>query len=114
MGAVTTIGVDIAKSVFQVHGIDAAGEVVFRRRLTRARVVPFFAKLAGCLVGMEACATSHYWARELIKLGHDVRLMPPSYVKTIREASEERHGRCGSDLRGGNQTDDALRGGEVT
>ena len=81
MGTVMTIGVDIAKSVFQVHGIDAAGEVVFRRRLTRARVVPFFAKLAGCLVGMEACATSHYWARELIKLGHDVRLMPPSYVK---------------------------------
>ena len=81
MGGVRTIGLDIAKSVFQVHGIDAAGEVVFRRRLTRVRVVPFFAKLAGCLVGMEACATSHYWARELIKLGHDVRLMPPSYVK---------------------------------
>ena len=112
MGAVTTIGVDIAKSVFQAHGIDATGEVVFRRRLTRARVVPFFAKLAGCLIGMEACATSHYWARELIKLGHDVRLMPPSYV--VREASEEKHGRCRSDLLGGDQTDDAIRGGEVT
>src|SRR5215510_10877297 len=81
MGQITTIGLDIAKSIFQVHGIDAAGEVVLRRRLTRGRVVPFFEKLAPCLVGMEACATSHYWARELIKLGHDVRLMPPSYVK---------------------------------
>ena len=81
MGQVTTIGLDIAKSIFQVHGIDATGDVVIRRRLTRARVVPFFEKLAPCLVGVEACATSHHWARELRKLGHDVRLMPPSYVK---------------------------------
>jgi transposase len=78
---ITTIGLDIAKSVFQVHGIDATGEVLLRRRLTRARVLPFFAKLGPCLIGIEACATSHYWARELRKLGHDVRLMPPSYVK---------------------------------
>jgi len=81
MGQVTTIGVNIAKSVFQVHGVDATGEVILRRRLTRARVVPFFAKLAPCLVGIEACATSYHWARELRKLGHEVRLMPPSYVK---------------------------------
>jgi len=81
MGQITTIGLDIAKSVFQVHGIDATGEVVLRRRLTRARVVPFFAKLAPCLVGIEACASAHYWGRELKKLGHDARLMPPSYVK---------------------------------
>jgi len=81
MGQVTTIGLDIAKSVFQVHGIDANGEVVLRRRLTRARLLPVFTKLTPCLVGIEACATSHYWARELRKLGHDVRLMPPSYVK---------------------------------
>jgi len=78
---ITTIGLDIAKSVFQVHGIDAAGEILLRRRLTRARVLPFFAKLGPCLIGIEACATSHYWARELRELGHDVRLMPPSYVK---------------------------------
>jgi transposase len=78
---ITTIGLDIAKSVFQVHGIDAAGEVLLRRRLTRARVLPFFAKLGPCLIGIEACATSHYWARQLRELGHDVRLMPPSYVK---------------------------------
>ena len=81
MQAVTTIGLDIAKSVFQVHGIDATGEVVLRRRLTRARLVPFFAKLAPCLVGIEACASAHHWGRELRKLGHDARLMPPSYVK---------------------------------
>ena len=74
MGQVTTIGLDIAKSIFQVHGVDAAGDIVARRRLTRARVVPFFEKLAPCLVGMEACASSHHWARELRKLGHDVRL----------------------------------------
>jgi len=78
---ITTIGLDIAKSVFQVHGIDAAGEILLRRRLTRARVLPFFAELGPCLIGIEACATSHYWARELRELGHDVRLMPPSYVK---------------------------------
>ena len=81
MERVTTIGLDIAKSVFQVHGIDATGEVVLRRRVMRARMLAFFGKLAPCLIGIEACATSHYWARELRKLGHDVRLMPPSYVK---------------------------------
>ena len=80
-GTVATIGLDIAKSTFQVHGVDATGDVVLRRRLTRTRVLPFFEKLAPCLVGMEACASSHHWARELRKLGHDVRLMPPSYVK---------------------------------
>ena len=81
MGQVTTIGLDIAKSVFQVHGVDAEGGVVLRRRLTRARMLPFFAKLGPCKIGIEACATSHHWARQLRALGHDVRLMPPSYVK---------------------------------
>jgi len=81
MEKITTIGLDIAKSVFQVHGVDAAGEVVVRKRLSRARVIPFFAKLPRCLVGIEACNTSHHWARELIALGHDVRLMPAQYVK---------------------------------
>ena len=78
---ITTIGLDLAKSVFQVHGVDASGEVVVRKSLRRAQVLPFFAKLPPCLVGMEACGTSHHWARELIKLGHEVRLMPPAYVK---------------------------------
>ena len=74
MGEVTTIGLDIAKSVFQVHGVDAEGQVVIRQRLTRARVLKFFARLPKCLVGIEACATSHHWAWELLALGHDVRL----------------------------------------
>ena len=81
MGPVVTIGLDIAKSVFQVHGVDAEGGVVIRQKLTRARLLKFFGKLDPCLVGIEACGTSHHWARELIELGHDVRLMPPSYVK---------------------------------
>jgi len=81
MEKIATVGLDIAKSVFQVHGIDVVGEVVVRKRLSRARVIPFFAKLPRCLVGIEACSTSHHWARELIALGHDVRLMPAQYVK---------------------------------
>jgi len=75
---ISTIGLDLAKSVFQVHAINDAGEVVVRKALRRSQVLPFFAKLPPCLVGMEACGTSHYWARELIKLGHEVRLMPPA------------------------------------
>jgi hypothetical protein len=81
MGTITTIGLDIAKSVFQVHGIDATGEVIVRRRLSRVRVLGFFEKLPRCLIGIEACNTSHHWARELIALGHEVRLMPAQYVK---------------------------------
>jgi transposase len=78
---ITTIGLDLAKHVFQVHAVDAAGSVVLRRRLRRAQVHAFFAGLAPCLVGMEACATAHFWARELRSLGHEVRLMPAQYVK---------------------------------
>lgn len=78
---ITTIGLDLAKSVFQVHGIDVAGKVVVAKALRRGQVLGFFAKLPRCLVGMEACATAHYWAREVSKLGHEVRLIPPAYVK---------------------------------
>ncbi len=78
---VTTIGLDLAKNIFHIHGVTADGNVAFNRALRRGQVVPFFAKLAPCLVGMEACGTSHFWARELTKLGHAVRLMPPIYVK---------------------------------
>src|SRR5260370_42030239 len=81
MKTITTIGFDIAKSVFQVHGVDAAGEVVIRRQLKRRYVLAFFQKLPSCLVGIEASASSHYWSRELQALGHTVRLMPPAYVK---------------------------------
>ena len=81
MEQVTTIGLDLAKNVFQLHGVDAAGNVLLRKQLRRGDVLRFFAGLSPCLVGMEACATAHYWARELAKLGHTVRLMPPAYVK---------------------------------
>src|SRR3974390_277375 len=78
---VTTIGLDIAKRGFQIHGVDAAGTVVVRRKLRRSELLQFFAHLAPCLIGMEACATAHHWARELSALGHQVRLMPAAYVK---------------------------------
>ena len=81
MDTVTTIGVDIAKSVFQVHGVDARGEVLIRRKLRRRSVLPFFRKLSPCLIGIKACATAHHWSRELSALGHEVKLMPPAYVK---------------------------------
>jgi hypothetical protein len=81
MQAITTIGLDIAKSVFQVHGIDGEGKVLFRRQLKRRYLLAFFQKLPSCLVGIDACASSHHWSRELQALGHTVRLMPPAYVK---------------------------------
>ena len=81
MQTITTIGFDIAKSVFQVHCVDAAGQVVIRRQLKRRYVLAFFQKLPPCLIGIEACASSHHWSRELQALGHTVRLMPPAYVK---------------------------------
>ena len=81
MSELITIGLDIAKNVFQVHGVDAAGLATVRRQLRRGEVVKFFGGLAPCLVGLEACATSHYWAREITALGHRVRLLPPAHVK---------------------------------
>ena len=81
MQTITTVGLDIAKSVFQMHGVDAEGQVVIRRQLKRRYVLAFFQKLSPCLVGIEACASSHHWSRELKALGHTVRLMPPAYVK---------------------------------
>src|SRR5262249_21111514 len=81
MQAVMTIGLDIAKSVFQIHGVDAAGNLIVRRQLKRRYVIPFFQKLPACLIGIEACASSHHWSRELTALGHTVHLMPAAYVK---------------------------------
>jgi len=81
MGEITTIGLDLAKHVFQVHGVDADGTTVLRKQLRRSQVLAFFSRLPSCLVGLEACATAHYWGRELAALGHEVRLMPAQYVK---------------------------------
>ena len=81
MNKISTIGLDIAKNVFQVHGVDDEGRVVVRRQLRCRQVLKFFAKLSPCLIGIEACGTAHHWARELRQLGHEVRLMPARYVK---------------------------------
>jgi len=88
MGEVSTIGLDIAKSVFQVHGVDGAGAVMIRKRVSRAKVVEYFSELSPCLVGIEACPSAHYWGRELTELGHTVKLMPPSYVKAYLKRSK--------------------------
>src|SRR6476469_9798671 len=88
MGEVSTIGLDIAKSVFQVHGVDVAGAVVIRKRISRAKVLEYFGELPPCLVGIEACPSAHHWGRELQKLGHVIRLIPPSYVKAYLKRSK--------------------------
>jgi len=81
MDEISIIGLDIAKNVFQVHGVDNKGQVAVRRQLRRRHVLKFFAKFSPCVISMEACATAHHWSRELRKLGHEVRLMPARYVK---------------------------------
>src|SRR6202167_5216839 len=88
MGEVSTIGLDIAKAVFQVHGVDGAGAVVIRKRIGRSKLLEFFAALSPCLVGIEACPSAHHWGRELTGLGHTVKLMPPSYVKAYLKRSK--------------------------
>src|SRR6186997_1986081 len=88
MSKVSTIGLDIAKSVFQVHGVNVAGAVVIRRRIGRAKVLEYFGELPPCLVGIEACPSAHHWGRELQSLGHTVRLVPPSYVKAYLKRSK--------------------------
>src|SRR5271156_480516 len=88
MGEVSTIGLDIAKSVFQIHGVDVDGAVVIRRRVSRAKVSEFFAALPPCLIGIEACPTAHHWSRKLQAFGHTVRLMPPNYVKAYLKRSK--------------------------
>ena len=81
MNKITTIGLDIAKNVFQLHGVDENGQVLLRRSLRRGQILTFFGTVPPCLIGMEACATAHYWARALTALGYEVRLIPPAYIK---------------------------------
>src|SRR6202045_4174269 len=88
MDEVSTIGLDIAKSVFQVHGVDVAGAVLIRKRISRTKVLEYFGALPSCLVGIEACPSAHHWGRELQALGHTVRLIPPSYVKAYLKRSK--------------------------
>lgn len=97
MKEVGTIGIDIAKSVFQVHGINAVGDVVICRKLRRSEVEELFKRLPACLIGIEACASGHHWARTLLNIGHDVKLTPAAYVKPYVKAKEQRSG-CRSDL----------------
>lgn len=94
MGEITTVGLDLAKSVFQVHAVDAEGRVAIRRQVRRQQLVKFFAGLPPRLIGMEACATAHYWARELTALGHEVRLMPPAYVKRQKNDAADAEAIC--------------------
>ena len=112
MEKITTIGLDLAKNVFQVHGIGETDGVVLRKRLRRGQVLTFFTCLPPCLVGMEACATAHYWARELRALGHEVRLMPPQYVKAYVKRNKSDLADAEANLRGGQTSADALRAGE--
>jgi len=87
---IVTIGLDIAKNVFYVYGVDPQGQPVVSRQLRRRQVVPFFSRIQPALIGLEACATSHHWARQLMQLGHDVRLMPPNYVRPYVKAPKKR------------------------
>ena len=109
---ITTIGLDLAKHVFQVHGVDEAGQAVMKRRLRRAQVITYFASLPPCLIGMEACATAHFWARELRSLGHEVRLMPPQYVKAYVKRGKNDAADAAGDLRGRDAAVHALRAGQ--
>jgi transposase len=108
LSSVTTVGLDLAKHVFQVHCVDASGRVVPNRSGRRNKLLEFFASLPRSVVGLEACGSSHHWARDLIKLGHDAGMMPPAYVKPyVRRQKNDGRGRCG-DLRSGDATFDAF------
>ena len=95
----TTIGIDLAKNVFQIHGVDEHGKVIHKKQLKRDQVIPFFTNLSACLIGMEACGSAHYWANQLQSLGHTVKLMAPQfvkpYVKTNKNDAADAEAICG-------------------
>ena len=107
--SVTTVGLDLAKHVFQVHCVDASGRVVVANSVRRNKLLEFFASLPPCLVGLEACGSAHHWARELVKLGHDARLMPPAYVKAYVRRQKNDAADARSDLRSRDPAFDAVR-----
>jgi transposase len=110
---ITTIGLDIAKNGFQVRGFDVKEKVVVRKQLRRSQMIAFFTALPPCLIGIEACATAHYWARELKKLGHEVGLMPAKDVKAYVKRKKKRCRRRRGNLRSGSAPDHALRADKV-
>ena len=109
--SIITVGLDLAKHVFQVYAVDETGKAIIRKKLRRSEVLEFFQSLSPCLIGMEACGTAHHWARELIKLGH-YPADAGRLCQAVRQARQERRPRCGGNLRGGHATDHALCGRE--
>jgi len=105
----TIIGLDVGKLIFQVHGVSADGKVTIKRRLRRSDVLKFFARLERCIVGLEACGGSHFWAREIEAIGHDVRLIPAAYVKAYVKPRQDRCSRRRGHMRSGLATNHALR-----
>src|SRR5215813_6160099 len=112
MTRITTIRLALAKKVFQIHGIDAEGKVVVARKLRRKEVLAFFGKLAPCLVGMEACGSAHYWGREITKLGHTVKLMPPKYVKAYVKRGKTDAGDAAAICEAGDAAEHVVRASE--
>ena len=112
MEEVSVIGIDLAKRSFQVHGAKADGSVAFRRKLSRGKVLSFLASQPPCTVAMEACAGAHYWGRQILALGHEVRLVPPIYVKPFVKRHKNDAADAEADHRSGTATDHALRGGQ--
>ena len=112
MDQIIRIGMDTSKHIFQLHGVDAAEQPVLRKQLRRKEVVAFFAKLPPTVIGMEACGASHYWARELAQLGHEVKLIAPQFVKPYVKRNKNDAARCRGAVRGDEPAKDAVRAGE--
>ena len=108
MEKVSIVGLDLAKRSFQAHGALAEGSVAFRKKLSREKVLAFFAEQPRCIIAMEACGSAHHWGRAIRDIGHEVRLIPPRLREALRQAPKERCGRCGSDRGGCKSTDNAL------